>query len=331
MKKIFFYCIFFLTSLNIFAQNELSGIWEAKDRLVFFEENEDSQDLFIVLKNFYGWYYDRAAEAQSYADKGNRARNDATPKNAEHIPYTVSKDENYQSWYFNIQYTKRDSFLVPMVNIGDNFFLNFYTRDLDFSSEEEIENAKNTYEGFYRGNQVSKGLQIANQKENENIACFYISGNKIYNIRYWLTDMEYSPDYVDFTYGEDSFMIPKHIQHGKLIYTCVNGRSKKVRNTMPPKEFKSSDYIFDQNHRVLVLDKEPYLTKLIDKETFDDLIEIIKKNNSRRHPPIQPFFKDLNLDYHWDLIDYIEQNNEIIQQVRRRQKAFGIRGKDMNN
>ena len=35
-----------------------------------------------------------------------------------------------------------------------------------------------------------------------------------------------------------------------------------------------------------------------------------------------------NLDWHWDLIDMLEKDNQLIQQVRARQKEFGPRGKE---
>ena len=97
MKKGFLVILISVLFFPVFSQRflpeELSGIWEGKDRIFFFEEpqNDRNPEIFIVLKNFYGWYYDRAAEDSFYSDKGNRDRNAATPKNAEHISYTVTK------------------------------------------------------------------------------------------------------------------------------------------------------------------------------------------------------------------------------------------------
>ena len=65
MKKIFlslFTLLFFLTP--IFSQNldNLYGIWEGKDRFVFIEPGENNEtEIVILLKDFYGWYYDRVA------------------------------------------------------------------------------------------------------------------------------------------------------------------------------------------------------------------------------------------------------------------------------
>lgn len=338
MKKLFLLFSFFLFVNTLFCQenqkipDDLIGIWEAKDRLIFFEEdeNDENPELFVILKNFYGWYYDRSAESEKYSQKAERTRNDATPKTAEKIPFSVTQNQNYNTFYFDINYSSFENCIVPLVLINDNFFLNFYTRDLDFENPTSVENAKQTYDGFYRGNIVSKGIMISNQSVPENISCFYILGNKIYNIRYWKTDMDFSSDYVTFSYNEDSFLIPRHIQTGKYIYSCVNGRSKKVRNPQAPKQFNVDDYIFNENHTVMVVDKNIYLTKLADKSTFEDLIQIVKNANSKKRPvPTQVFPKsDLVLDFHWDLIDYLEKDNQLIQAVRKRQKEFGPRAKD---
>ena len=80
----------------------------------------------------------------------------------------------------------------------------------------------------------------------------------------------------------------------------------------------------------MILDKEPYLTKLADKSTFEDLMKIVKEGNSRRKPDPKPLFPPDDLNWHWDLIDYLESNNTLIQAVRARQRAFGPRPKDLN-
>lgn len=336
MKKGFLVILIFSLFVPVFSQEipeSLCGIWEGKDRIVFFEENQSDKnpELFVVLKDFYGWYYDRAAEAKEYSEKSNKARNDATPKTSEQIPFTVDEYQFYNAYCLNINYSRHESYSVPFCLINDNIFLNFYTRDLNPDDEEQVELAKTTYDGFYRGNIVSKGIMISDQLVPENIACFYVIGNKVYNIRYWKSDMDYQSDYVNFTYGEDSFSVPRHIQTGGYLYSCVSGRSKKVRNPQPAETFLPENYIFDENHRVMVIDKNIYLTKLADKKTFEELVEIVNNANSRKHDPIRPLFPEQKLDFHWDLIDALEKNNSLIQAVRERQKAFGLRGKDIGN
>ena len=76
-------------------------------------------------------------------------------------------------------------------------------------------------------------------------------------------------------------------------------------------------------------DKE-YLIKIVDKNDFEALMNIVKAANSRRKPDPPPLFPPKELDWHWDLIDYLEKDNTLVQQVRERQRAFGVRGKELN-
>ncbi len=80
---------------------------------------------------------------------------------------------------------------------------------------------------------------------------------------------------------------------------------------------------------VMIKKSEPYLKKLVDKDSFEDLIKIIKTQNSKRKPEPPALFPPSDLDWHWDLIDMLEKDNQLIQAVRERQKQFGPRGKDL--
>ncbi len=70
------------------------------------------------------------------------------------------------------------------------------------------------------------------------------------------------------------------------------------------------------------------MKRLAGRDTFEALIQIVKEANSRRKPDPPALFPESNLDWHWDLIDMLEKDNQIIQQVRESQKAFGPRGRD---
>ena len=62
MKKGFLVILISVLFFPVFSQGflpeELNGIWEGKDRIIFFEEpqNDKNPEIFIVLKNFYGGY-----------------------------------------------------------------------------------------------------------------------------------------------------------------------------------------------------------------------------------------------------------------------------------
>lgn len=325
MKKLLIVILFSLFSI-LYAQSlppQLTGIWEGNDRIIFFES--ENNQLTALLKEYYGWYFDRAAEPAEFNEKEKRSRNSATPRNAEHIPLLITQKENTNIFEAQIEISKYQKNYIPFVILEDRIYLNFFEKV--GIPENKVENDR--YSGFYKGNLPSKGFQICEQSIPENIACFYIIDNKIYNIRYWLTDMEYSEELVSFKYKEHSFEIPKHIETGGKLYTCVNGRSKHIRNTQPPRDFIEQDYLFDKDYSFFITDAKPYLYKIVPKDDFDKLMLIVKEANSRRDPLPNPPFPPSNLDWHWDIIDELEKDNELIQQVRQRQKAFGLRGKDI--
>ena len=292
-KNIFFAIfIFIFFNIKLFSEqsvfpSELSGIWEGKDRFVFFEEDE----IVIFLKAFYGLYIDRAAEPESYSQQYERKRNSATHKTPEHVHYKIfqlkkspSKDEeNFQPdcWEIELDYSKYQKNYVQVAVIDGKMYLNFYIQD---SSDKN----------YYRGNSFSKGFLASEQNVKNDICCLYIisegqsdSSNsstidsQIFDIRYWLTDMDYSSEKVGVTYDDKTFYVDRHIKSGDKIYSSVSGKSKKVRNVLKPAAFINENYIFNQDRSVLITDKEPYLVKLADKSTVEELIQIVNSRNSK--------------------------------------------------
>ena len=74
MKKGFLVVLLLALICPVFSQKIpeiLQGIWEGKDRFVYFDNASDDEnpELVIILKEYYGWYYDRAAEPVDYAEK----------------------------------------------------------------------------------------------------------------------------------------------------------------------------------------------------------------------------------------------------------------------
>ena len=141
--------------------------------------------------------------------------------------------------------------------------------------------------------------------------------------------MDYSTDYITFEYENDSYKIPKHLRSCQTNYSCVSGRSKKVRNAVKPFEYKTENYFFNDEETVFTRKEEPYLKKLAGADTFEALMAIVKNANSRRKPDPPALFPKSNLDWHWDLIDMLEKDNGLIQKVREKQRTFGPRGKDI--
>ena len=328
-KTILLLCLLSL-SLPLFAQSipsKLLGIWESKDRYVFFEQNdEDQPQLVVLLKTYYGWYLNRAAEPASYNDKEPRVRNTANARNAEHIYIqNINTKETGNSLYgsLDLSYSTWQKNTIPFFMLEDSIYLSYFEKD----EVEELENPDKKWT-FYRGVAPSKGFMISPQSIPENITGYIIDGEKFYDVRYWKTDMDYSTDYITFSYKDDSYQIPKHLRSQETNYSCVSGRSKKVRNAVKPFEYKTENFLYNDEGSAFTKNEEPYLKQLAGRDTFEELIKIVKEANSKRKPDPPALFPPSDLDWHWDLIDMLEKDNKLIQEVRARQEAFGPRGKD---
>lgn len=341
MKKSFFVCVFILFEVFYsFAESlpsKLLGIWESKDRYVFFEQNDDENpQIVIVLKTYYGWYLNRAAEPAEYNEKEARVRNTANARNAEHIYIqNINVKETSNSLYgsLDLKYSTWQKNTVPFFILDNQLYLSYFEKDIRGQENSDIEENQESQDSlpdwtFYRGIAPSQGFMISQQYLPENITGYIIDGDKLYDVRYWRTDMDYSTDYVTFTYKDDSYQIPKHMRSCETNYSCVSGRSKKVRNTVKPFEYKAENFIFNDDESVFTKNEEPYLKQLADRDTFEELMKIIKAANSRRKPDPPALFPESDLDWHWDIIDLLEKDNKLIQAVRERQKAFGARGRD---
>ena len=327
MKKCLFAIVFSLFSFAFAAEipDSLYGIWEGTDRFVFFEkseEGEENPEIVILLKEYYGWYYDRAVEPDEKSESEPRSRNSATTRNAEHVTFNISpinKAEAHKEEAFEItlNYSRYQASKIPVTILNDNMFLNFYVQD---------QNDPN----LYRGNAKSEGIKVSQQKVPKDIGAFYIAGDSIFDIRYWLTDMDYEESQVTLYYNDDSYSVDKHLFSAGNNYSSVSGRSKKIRNVVSPSAYNEENYIFNEDKSIMILDSQPYLTKVAGKETFEDLMAIVKAANARRKTEADPIFPPNDVNWHWDLIDLLEKDNAIIQAVRARQEAFGPRPKDLS-
>ena len=279
MKRIFIFFIFIFIQFNLIAQ--FKGIWEGKDRIVFFEEQENNQyKISIILKEYYGWYYDRTSEPDNYNEREPRTINAGTTKESVHLKVNILPAETTDTFILEMIYSKSQKNYVPVFLKDDSMYLDFYTK----------ETSDNENYTFWKGNSVSKGIMVSPQITAENISGCIIDGDKIYNIRYWKSKMDFSSESASVKYENSEYLIPKHIYCSDTNYSCVSGRSKNVRNVQPPLDFDSTNYIFNQNQTVFTKNTEPYLKRIKDKETFEQLMEIINTANSRRKPAPKPVF-----------------------------------------
>lgn len=290
MKKGFLVALLFALIFPVFSLDipeNLKGIWEGKDRFVFFENAADDENpqFVIVLKEYYDWYYDRAAEPASYSQKEARTLNSATHKNPEIIPFELKQiDDITDAYQLKVTYSKHYSNTTSFAIIDDKIYLNMYTK------YDQIDDELNKDISLYRGYQHSDGFILNSQPMDENIGLLIMLKDKFYDVRYWQTDMDYESSLVTFKYQNDTYLVPKHLFAEGKNYSSVNGRSKKVRNTQPAFQIQNQKLFYNQDKSVLILNEEAYLTKLTDKETLDDLFQIIKEANSRRKPDPKPIF-----------------------------------------
>ena len=303
MKKGFLVVLLFALICPVFSQKipvVLQGIWEGKDRFVYFDNATDDEnpEFVIILKEYYGWYYDRAAEPLEYKDSEPRTRNAATHKDPEVIPFTINEIENItDAFQLSITYSKHYSNTTSFAIIDDKIYLNPYTLISDGPSTPSTGSGTvGTAEGLetavylYRGYQYSDGFIMNSQPVDENISLLIMLDDKFYDVRYWQTDMDYEATTVTFKYKDDVFQVPKHLYAEGTNYSSVNGRSKKIRNTQPAFQVANQNIIYNSDKTVLILNSEPYLTKLTDKKTFEELMQIIKEANARRKPDPEPIF-----------------------------------------
>ena len=290
MKKGFLVVLLYALIFPVFSLDipeNLKGIWEGKDRFVFFENAADDENpqFVIVLKEYYDWYYDRAAEPASYSQKEARTLNSATHKNPEIIPFELKQiDDITDAYQLTVTYSKHYSNTTSFAIIDDKIYLNMYTK------YDQIDDELNKDIILYRGYQHSDGFVLNSQPMDENIGLLILLKDKFYDVRYWQTDMDYESSLVTFKYQNDTFLVPKHLFAEGKNYSSVNGRSKKVRNTQPAFQIQNQKLFYNKDKTVLILNEEAYLTKLTDKETLDDLFQIIKEANSRRKPDPEPIF-----------------------------------------
>ena len=368
MKKGFsvFLALFFLFPVfSTSIPEQLLGIWEGKDRYVFFEQQPENENpdffnnftpknypqLVIILKEYYGWYLDRAAEPEAFAQKEIRTRNAATHKTAEYINFDIRKynpttsfdienksgkttktelNDNDDSFELVIEYSHHHKNYIPVAIIENQLYTDFYKK-VPQQEKQEFEDI--SFNGYWLGNLETNGITINPQIIDTNIGLLVIDGQKMYDIRYWLSDIEERDERdmaVDFIYGEDKYTVPKYLFAANNQYSCVNGRSKKIRNAQNYTLFNEADYCYNNTKTIMAKNDSCYLRKLADKDDFEALMKIVQAANSRRKPDPPPLFPPSNLDWHWDLIDLLEKDNEQIQKVRKRQRAFGLRGKELN-
>ena len=305
--------LFLLISVNVNTQTptELYGIWKGDDRYVFFG---DEGKISVILKEYYGWYYDRAAESPEDSETEKRSVNAATSPEAQYITAEYSRiQDDLNAWEISISYDKKNISIIPAAVLDGKLYLNFLIRtkdDLDKIKMQtdsvpgsENSKAENIY---WQGINSADSIRIFERENKENINSWYITENAVYKLRFWQTDMDYD-EYAaaSFTDGDNVFTLKKHIKSAGQTYTSASGRGKIIRNVEKYRSLPFSAAIYSDSdgiQRLCTLGK-PYLEKIESAAAKEELFKIIKEANSRRKPNSPPLFKPKTLDWHREMIE----------------------------
>ncbi len=251
----------------------LGGIWANDSRYVVFDTGYLSGSTKhpltdIVLRTFYQWYNDRAAESHEYSAKINRDRNNVETGVSEEIelhftPLTyelftsdynmpvvqedgdvlIAENQNSGAWDIEVKYSGHkiggeDTYHVPVAVIGNKLYLKFAVKEEDSDSVPSgglldgiTIQSENLYDGYWLDAGNANGILVCPPVTNKELLSYYVTNDCVYHIRYWRTDMEYdAKTQAVFTDGDKTFSVPKHLLSAGVTYTCTLGRRTRIRN-----------------------------------------------------------------------------------------------------
>ncbi|MBQ9238480.1 MAG: hypothetical protein IJ191_04085 [Treponema sp.] len=310
----------------------LAGIWDGTDRLVYFPAAHTASALdsvpAVVLKTYYGWYYDRAAEPESFAEHTERVRSIPTPRSAERLsvryePIVVPAfDDGAEpasgAWEIIVYSGQKELSRIPVAVIGTALYLDFVVRREEPTfplAGDTALSLPDRLNGYWRGVSSQSAFRSAPLPVKENIYSYYIVDGSVYTIRYWRTDTPPEDGSATFTDETRHYAVPKRLVSAQTVYTCTTGRSTQIRNVEKAAALPG-DYRIDPTGRICVFGA-PYLTKL-PVQTEAALLELVATANARRKPDPPPLLPPAAVDWHWDTIRQLEAGNALIEAVRKR-------------
>ncbi len=308
----------------------LHGIWQGDDRLVMFS---NQNEFALVLRVFYQWYNDRAAEPASFVELKSRDRNNTTKSPAEDIQIqyiTICENPSRTAGVYelSVRYPhEKLPKLIPICIIDGKIYLDFLIKDsakitdLRLSSDSEgaasgeaSEEEKNG-DGFYRSASSASGITIAPPVFQKEVVSYFVSGSgsEVYKIRYWLSEMPYSYATATFSDGEKVFTVDKYLRIGSNVYQCTTGRSTKIRNIQKSSKFEKNA-VYDSDGGIVAFG-ESYLVKVPEGndrtalETSAYFLDTIEENNKRKKPAPKSPFPPTFPKYRWKEITELELYN----------------------
>lgn len=306
----------------------LAGIWQGSDRLVLFGKEraaDGTTEFAVVLREFYGWYADRASEPARYAELATRPRNNATATPAEHISVryvTVAENASHTAGAYELLVLypgEKTPVSIPVAVVDGKLYLDFlvrgnaqYTDALpELSSPanaDESAEAPNT--GFWRDQGAASGLLISPPAVADELTAYYIADDVVYPLRYWLTEMPYTYETVYVVDGGKRYAVDKYLRVAGNVYTCATGRRTQVRNLKRAAALPS-EHSFDSDGVICALGS-PYLTRVDDKETPEDLLALVSESNARKAPARKPPFPPVFPRVRWPNYDELDLYNPAI-------------------
>ena len=282
----------------------LRGVWQNDARMVSFfaEENSEQSRAItgIVLKQFYGWYYDRAAEPSALVSNGAdalppRDKNNTTARHGEILitafDETSPITDESGSWTMRVLYPPyREADKIALAVIRDSLFLDFYIR------YDENPGSLGSIEGFWRAAGTASGITASKPYYAQSVESLFITADSTFRIRYWEVDLE--PDLSARAYFSDGgleYTVDKYLIIGGKTFTCVQGRGTRIRQIT--KSPAARDYELSADGTLCAFGA-PYLLR----SQITDIYAAVAEANARKRPPAPPIFPPKNLDFHYDVI-----------------------------
>ncbi len=262
-KKVLFVLIIFSVSF-VFAQNsQIDGIFENNGKIVSLTTTEeDSIDANIVLKTFYGFYYDG-----QYEDSEKNVVNIAIIDNNVYTEY----------WTASIAYASMgndpeiEDPAMPIFLTTVKKLPQFHLETAEIADGTLWLPATNTNE-----------ITLDTSVYKDELVGYYVDKSGIYPIRYWACDVPYSNEKAELgllSAETESVYIDKYVKIQDIVYTCATGPRSKIRNVVKIDNFEQAE-VKSVDNTILAFGS-PYLV-LSDIENLDNEI---REHNSIMYPP----------------------------------------------
>lgn len=270
MKSLRFFCALAVLGAVSSAAQEfpaypplLGGLWEGADRIDVFGQDSVS----VILKTFYGWYYDGSDSYRNDTTVPGKARIQASYT-------TMVQTENAWAGELSLLYPgNKIPFTVPVAVVDGDLYLDFAVVSQDGA--------------YLQRRGIAHKVGRSPFYEDTELQSLYLADDKVYYIRYWLTDMDYEPEALaDFSDGGSTYFVNKHIRTSGKVFTCTSGRETRIRNVTRRAAQEAGERIVFDAEKQIACFGSPYLSRIDavpGQSESEQLEEIVARGNARRH------------------------------------------------